>query len=443
MEHIYNGGEVIASGGFGCVFSPALKCLGKKQRDKKKVSKLMTTKHAKQEYEEIKCIKQKLDKIPNYKKYFIIDNLSLCVPSKLTTKDLKNFTKKCSALSNLSVTAKNINKNLDKLMILNIPHGGITVNEYIYMNILQNEENLEKLCSKLKDLLIHGIIPMNSKNVYHCDIKYSNVLVEQQKEILMTRLIDWGLATTYIPYKNSDFPSSWRNRPLQFNVPFSVILFSSTFVDEYNKYKKINSDHKNEKKLTKFVLSYITLWNNERGKGHFNLIKSTLFILFKDKYNESDEQKITMICIANYIVDILRNFTFNTNEGLRKYLDEVFIKIVDIYGFICIYFPFFDILYKNFNNLSSSQLKLFELIKDLFIKYLYTARIQPYNLEELLIDLDNIKDQIQNINKATSVSSLKKSIVSIKKSHLTKNTSAAKLFYNKKTRRIKKNNIFN
>ena len=59
------GGKVIASGGFGCVFSPALKCQGKKTRGKNRISKLLTKKHAISEYNEIKNFKKKLDKIPN------------------------------------------------------------------------------------------------------------------------------------------------------------------------------------------------------------------------------------------------------------------------------------------------------------------------------------------------------------------------------------------
>ena len=47
-----NGGEVIASGGFGCVFNPSLKCKGS-ARENKKISKLMTKRHAKDEYNEI------------------------------------------------------------------------------------------------------------------------------------------------------------------------------------------------------------------------------------------------------------------------------------------------------------------------------------------------------------------------------------------------------
>ena len=54
------GGKVLASGGFGCVFKPALKCVGKNKRDKDKISKLMTNRHATDEYDEIEYINSKL-----------------------------------------------------------------------------------------------------------------------------------------------------------------------------------------------------------------------------------------------------------------------------------------------------------------------------------------------------------------------------------------------
>ena len=87
------GGKVIASGGFGCVFSPALKCKNKK-REKNKITKLMTEKHALAEYNEVMNIKKKLDKIPNYGDYFLIKDFNLCEPAKLTSEDLINFQKK-------------------------------------------------------------------------------------------------------------------------------------------------------------------------------------------------------------------------------------------------------------------------------------------------------------------------------------------------------------
>ena len=63
------GGKVIASGGFGCVFNPALRCKGTTKREKGKITKLMTKKNAMKEYEEINGIKKKLDDIKNYQDY--------------------------------------------------------------------------------------------------------------------------------------------------------------------------------------------------------------------------------------------------------------------------------------------------------------------------------------------------------------------------------------
>ena len=219
------GGKVLASGGYGCVFTPALKCEGSKKREINKVSKLMTDKHATQEYEEIISIKEKLDTIKNYKNYFLLYDATLCSPSKLEASDLQEFTKKCSALPKDDITKANINSKLNEVMSLNLPNGGLPVDDYIYNN--GSFIKLYELHNSLIKLLKKGIIPMNKRHIYHNDIKDSNVLVDKNDSEIKTRLIDWGLATEYVPFRNNSFPSSWRNRPFQFNVPFSVIIFSS------------------------------------------------------------------------------------------------------------------------------------------------------------------------------------------------------------------------
>ena len=125
------GGNVLASGGYGCVFSPALRCEGTRKREKGKITKLMTERHAKEEYAEIISIKEKLDKIPNYKDYFLIYDINLCKPSTLTKTDLKDYSK-CKALLKDKITHSSINTELDKLLSLNIPDGGVTVEQFIY-----------------------------------------------------------------------------------------------------------------------------------------------------------------------------------------------------------------------------------------------------------------------------------------------------------------------
>jgi len=392
------GGKVIASGGFGCVFSPALKCEGSKKRDKNKITKLMTERHAKDEYDEINSIKEKLKDIPDYKDYFLVSDLTLCKPEKLEKSDIKSFKKKCSALPKDKITKDNINKSLDKVLALNMPNGGIPVDDYLYEN--GSIKKMLNTNNSLINLLQNGIIPMNEKNVYHCDIKDSNILVDEINNKLLTRLIDWGLSTQYIPDKDSDFPKTWRNRPLQFNVPFSVIIFSDAFVQKYTEYI-LNGGKVDEDSLRPFVIDYIHFWIKERGPGHYRFINQIMGILFSRKLtsvNESDkstliENDFTMTYITNYIIEILIHFTRFRENGtlnLRIYLDTVFIKIVDIWGFVSTYYPILEIFNENYDNLSEEQEEIFELLKELFIKYLYSPRIEPVNTDELISYLQKL-----------------------------------------------------
>ena len=248
-ENNKKGGEAIASGGFGCVFSPALKCKNRK-RNNKNISKLMIKKHALHEYNEIVNLRKKIHTVPNYKNYFLINDLHLCEPEKLSSDDLKNFGKKCKALPKDNINAKNVNNSLDKLNILNMPYGGLPVDDFVQNGVTYLD--LIELNNALIKLLNNGILPMNEKNIYHSDIKDSNILVEKQ-DTIKARLIDWGLSEEYVPFKDSPFPNNWRNRPLQFNIPFSIIIFSEDFVNKYTEYLEKDGEI-NAVSLKPFVL---------------------------------------------------------------------------------------------------------------------------------------------------------------------------------------------
>jgi serine/threonine protein kinase len=410
---INTGGKVIASGGFGCVFSPALKCEGTTKRETGKISKLMTATRAKDEYAEILSIKEKLDEIENYKDYFLIYDLNLCKPAKLSPSDLKEYSK-CTALPKDKITVKNINKRRNELISLNLPNGGLPVDDYLYEN--GSFEKIYKLHVTLFQLLKEGILPMNKKNVYHSDIKDSNVLVDDD---LKTRLIDWGIANHYKPFKDEPFPRSWRNRPFQYNVPFSVIIFSDSFIEKYTEYIK-NGGETDYTHLRPFVIDYINFWFKKRGAGHYKFINEMMYTFFSKNLNtiasESKpvviETQITMEFIVNYIVDVLVHFTKFREDGklnLREYLDNVFIQIVDIWGFICVYYPLAELLYNNYDNLSLSELKIFNKIKYLFVTYLFNPRHEPIDINLLYSDLNdlgnliNIKLREKRVKKVKSV----------------------------------------
>lgn len=331
---------------------------------------------------------------------------TLCKPAKIDASDLVNYTKKCSALPKSNITKANINTRLDKVMILNMPNGGLAVDDYIYEN--GSYDKIYDLHIKLVELFKKGIIPMNSKNIFHNDIKDSNVLVDDSSGELKTRLIDWGLSTEYKPFEDEPFPKTWRNRPLQFNVPFSVIIFSDYFVETYSKFIADGGDYKDYNQLRPFIVNYVTSWMKERGAGHYKFINEIMYILYSKSLTSINEKlkpdvietEFTMHYIVYYIINILRNYTKFRKDGtlnLRDYLDNVFIKNVDVWGFVNVYFPVLELLYNNYDKLNSDEMELFEILSEIFTNYLYLNADRPINKDHLINDLNKFRDVIYRI----------------------------------------------
>jgi serine/threonine protein kinase len=399
-----SGGEVIASGGFGCVFKPALACSDGKRKSNG-VSKLMTLKHANDEYDEITQIKSKLIKIPDYAKYFLIDDIDqLCIPAKLTSSDLDNFQEKCSALQKSKYTAQNINNSLNELRVLSMPDGGVTIKEYIYK--ISDLTQIQELNRSLLELLKKGIIPMNNRGIYHSDIKDSNILVNGEGRY--PRLIDWGLTTEYPEKgtsKNDPFswPTKWNNKIIQFNLPFSVILFSGEFIDQYNEYideygMPRKSDAAN---VDSFIADYLFYWmETGRGIGHISLINTIIEILYE--LNPENDNMVyiekglqnkhvfevyekTIEVITIYIRKILIKYTSSDphydSVSIDKYLNDVFIHNVDKWGFITTYLPFLRMSPKD--NLDKyNHERVFSIVKDLFL-FLYETSDRVITEQEI------------------------------------------------------------
>lgn len=455
MSKKKSGGKVIASGGFGCVFRPALKCKGQTTREKNKITKLMLKKYATEEYEDVVKFESTLKKIPNYQKYFLIDGFHLCTPSKLNEEDLERFKKECTALPKKDIDKNNINKSLDKLYALNMPDGGLPIDTFVDKS--GSYSVVIHLNNSLIELLLNGIIPMNQYYIFHCDIKDSNLLVESSNNNsttsstttskLVTRLIDWGLSTYYIPFKNHDFPKSWKNRPFQFNTPFSVIIFSDKFIEKYSKFVESHQNNINEIVLKPFIVEFIYYWMKERGSGHFKFINSIMYKLFgneKGLKNMSDSEKeyktkvievqYTIPYITNYISKILLNFTRVKENGkvsFREYLDQVFIKIVDVYGFITSYYPLLQIYHENYFILSTNEMKIFNKIKEIFLVYLYEPRIQPIEIEKLVNDLKSLNPLFEHEEKV-KIKTMNVLTITLNKTKRNKSTSSSKTLKNKK-----------
>lgn len=372
-----NGGKIIGTGGYGCVFRPPLKCKGKHRTKKRMVSKLMTVKHAKSEYEEIQKFKSILKKIPNYNKYFLLEDISICKPDELSEADLEKFDTKCNALND-SYNRYSVNYMIDELAILNIPDGGSDLKTYIKG---LHYYNLPSLNEKLIELLVYGIIPMNKCKVLHADLKDSNILMNDQH----ATIIDWGLS---IIYKSTEISERMKGRSIQYNAPFTSILFNPIFDIMYSTFLKENKVQTYE--ITyEFTKRYIQKFINTRGNGHYGTIKqliSALFINSKLSY----DRNMPMVFIAKYLTAVIMKYTINGRIDLLKYYNEVYVHIVDIWGFLTVYLSMLESLALNYSKLSSNEIILFDKLKEIVMTYMYEPRVTAVNINKLVLELKSL-----------------------------------------------------
>jgi hypothetical protein len=406
-----SGGNALTSGGFGCFFKPALKCKNTKFNSgfgsgSDLVTKLMIKKYALDEYKQIQMFKSILEHIPNYQNYFLVNGFSKCEPAQLTNDDLKDFDENCSALKKKNFTAANINYNLNKILALNMPDGGIDVDDYIFSfkDKATLAENYMNLNTALVNLLVNGIDPMNKAELYHCDIKGSNILVSLEPE-KKTRLIDWGLSVYRKDDSKADIPDKLNRRPFQFNVPFSVILFNKKFIEKYNLFLK-KHETSDFFAIREFVINYIFYWNKIRGAGHLKKINSIFKRLTYDTLPAIEDTKIknhiveydfTYYYIVEYISKILFKYTVQGSLNLLDYFNNVFLNNIDVWGLTIIYMEFLDNLYEIYKDkLSSYHLQFIEKIKYIIIHFLFENPTEVINITSLAYELQSLNDIISH-----------------------------------------------
>jgi len=388
------GGKVIGSGGYGCIFKPALKC-NDSIRNESQISKLMLSKNANTEYKDIVKFLPYLKKIPEYEKYFLLSDISICKPDRLNGEDLEKFDEKCKTLRKKGITESNINDptNLKKLAAVNMPFGGIDIGDYIDQEILVSGrldfKRLVSLNESLLDVLKHGIIPMNKEHIYHCDLKEANMLLGSDGNI---RLIDWGLSCRY-DGENS-VPKVLNRRPLQYNVPFSNILFSDIFSSLY---KKFLTEKKAPTYLEtrEFVIDFVFFWFDERGPGHIKGINNIVKLFFENTMGTIDEEfkdqllefNYTFHFIFEYITKILMKFTRNGQFDKLSYL-KIFLKNIDIWGFVISYIPIVEVIMDTVK-IGPIEIDIIKKIKDALL-LIYESSDEEIDINKLMTILESL-----------------------------------------------------
>lgn len=367
------GGKVLDSGGFGCVFKPALKCKNHNQRAIDSISKLMPSSDTDEEFYEISKYEPILKKIPNYRNYFIIDNITICDPDKLTKEDLDNFGK-CTAFKKYDITPKNINENLQYFAMLNEPDGGPELDEFVKANY-NNYNKLIVVNNSLIELLQYGIIPMNKLKIFHFDIKGSNILASTVGEsVIHTRLIDWGLSHQLINNKDIMLDEI-SHRPFQFNLPYSIIIFNKKFGESYKQFLLVKRNATAAEIYT-YIFNYLVELEKTDKGAHLRGVLRDFKMIFTGQF--------AMNTIAKYIADILVKYTKNNKLDLHDYL-SIFLNNVDIWGFATAYLAFTDVISRK-THLDQMDRQIIEYIRKVFT-LLFQYNLSPISVPNLTVIL--------------------------------------------------------
>lgn len=402
------GGEAIASGGFGCIFKPALKCKGKSYRTNG-ISKMSLTKFGQHEMMEIEGIRKKLKKVKSYQKYYLLD-VDMCKPDKLTKEDMKNFDKKCYALTRHNINEKNVNNTLDKLTVLNMPDAGIDLMDWLIINNKITKKKIVLLNEIVIKLIQHGVRPMNDAGVIHNDLKDTNILIDRN---LDARIIDWGLSGVV---SSNRIPPEIMDRPLQFNTPFSSRILSEDFKTNYNNFlQSVKNDVIlfNRTNVRNYVINHYLIKNANSEKSVddnisvFNMIFSRGIsedtFLSKDKKDSLVEYGYYMYYLSNYLTDILMKYTNSSMEfDMNRYFRECYLYNSDIFGLMTVYYNFFGVKIEDIELPDKIKNVYLNRIRSLLVEHLYSNGGEKINIKTLV---DNIKE-LNDFLKADNVFSL-------------------------------------
>jgi len=438
-------GQVIAAGGFGCVFRPPIKCqdpiLDAKLQSRPYITKLLTKKNAKEEMKENVKILPIVKKIPNYRDYFLLDDIFECANfGPLSTEDKNGFNTKCDLMNDkLGITASNVNNpsSLSKMSAINIPDGGVSISSEMkhIATLIDNTTSSSAINYAIKtfgllnwgliDTLENAIVPMNARGLLHLDLKGDNMLVntgwdspENKNKMPNITVIDWGLAgvidstLTVIP--------EVKNRPLMFNSPFSNILFTLITNTQITKYITETYPQENKKNVPKSILKTIASMLLEHsagriGEGHTGFISMALGRIgtlsganydsnnrsFRRKWSVDDDCFNNGTTGYNYLIDyiakVLDRYLEVAPNGISqsrrfdmdKYFNEVYKYNVDIWGFLMSYLDFCV----SFNDVGKFRsLPLNVHISDILFKYCFsdTYAADRIPLDELIKDLTHL-----------------------------------------------------
>ena len=234
MEYI--GGKILGKGSYGCIFRPALSC--KETKTKKKtlntISKIYFHRDGIKEAEIEFNINSQIKKIKNHSKWASI------FTTKCKPKNYEELLKEDDEIAKCKML-----EHSENLIMLQGNYGGVDIDNYITDQLITSYQhdllrsNMEPFIAKYNTFLLKfknvlkGLCDMNKHNICHMDIKYENLVINNN----VIKLIDFGLSNN----SKSDFHtinkraySELRNINRYYHPYPPEFIYSCTYSDYYS-----------------------------------------------------------------------------------------------------------------------------------------------------------------------------------------------------------------
>ena len=385
------GGEVIAAGGYGCVFAPPLPCANKprelmESRRPAGVSKLLKETDLDEEVKIAKIVYAKVKRIPRFDDYFLFPK-DECKPGFATAADIAGFNTRCGRSSAAALmptrTPAGTYAFPPSARIINIPHGGQELQSVIKGN-LSNGACVAFVIASLADLLVKAIGPMNRMGVGHNDIKAENLMLGPDGNL---RIIDWGLGGVS---SGQGVPAFVKRRPFQFNLPFSCIFFDRNIPSMHcgTPYDTTPGNSSVPEMMSMFITSinHMPLCGDDlvqNQPSHFKFIMANfvpLVFACNPMMAHTGARAQTFVYVyIDYLTTIIETFSKGGKFDKAAYFKKVYLHNADVWGIVTALIP---LLSSRSTGMSSAEKKE---VRDIVKVYAYSAEhaAKPIPVAEL------------------------------------------------------------
>lgn len=389
------------AGAQGCVFVPSLKCKHRPRTNDDTISKLGYKSGSNSEMREQEKIMPYIKKIRNYEKYFSVHATS-CEPDALSPHDLEGFNETCINFDK-DIDASNVNRNLDELRAINMPHLGTDLKGWMGKSPL-DARRVRQLNDHISNLLMHAIVPMNQLGVIHNDLKSENIMMDKTESNV--RIIDWGLAGITTPHHVIP-EHHFMNNPVTFNRPFSTMIISHDIESLYPTFISHLPAKFESRQLEPFVNG---LYHKMEPIGH-----DYLTYIFESMFNVDAETATLMLnaVIEKYNAKILYHFTNAARRQfmLHEYFNKVYRFNTDVWGTMSVFYSMFMLPRDHFIMPDSTYVAVLQQYRALFRTIVFVNGHKRMNVQRIVQQLRQINNTVTPRNKFRAVNTSVKKMV--------------------------------